>query len=296
MSIPKSYKFENEGWGSLELEISKSTRSFFQPRNIEEIPFQIKGFGKNSLESDPFYFYEWQKIQYSYLIEDSTAFTPPFKLIINNRTINESKVRGNNHLLTGQFSYDDEVGETKIEIRDNGNKQIFDLTTEVFPQKMDYKSDYKAMMADISEIIQNLAYDSLKQTFKRSRARISGQATQNEWWNILDALFEELLINLEVIKRQPKHEIRSREKVLPIEKIKSSSKKNIEWLLKNTKYSNESNKGIKVTTSKFYTHALSSKKYITYDTYENRFIAWAVIDIIEKLRQYKSWYVKVSCF
>ncbi len=283
-----TYKFENDGCGSLELEIAKTSRSFFRPNSLDEISFSINGLLKSN-DANPFYFFEWQKIQYSYIIEDAGLFNPPFELRINNRTINKSKERGSNHLLTGQFSFDDEVGETKIELRDFSNKLIFELNTEVFPQKMDYKSDYKAMMADISEIIQNLAYDSLKDTFRRSKAKLKGQATENEWWNILDALFDQLIINLGVIKRQPKHEIVKSDKVLPIEKIRSASKKNIDWFRKNSKYSNDNEQGIKVTTEKYFSHSLSTKKYVTYDTYENRFIAWAVKNIIEQLRQYKKY-------
>jgi hypothetical protein len=286
LSNANTYKFENDGCGSLELEIAETNRSFFQPNDLDKIPYSVKGL-LQSKDTAPFYFFEWQKIQYSYIIENTVSFTPPFELRINNRTINKSKERGNNHLLTGQFSFDDEVGETKIELRDFSNRLIFELSTEVFPQKMDYKSDYKAMMADITEIIQNLAYDSLKDTFRRSKARLKGQATENEWWNILDALFDQLIINLGVIKRQPKHEIKKSEKVLPIEKIKSASKKNVEWFRKNSEYSNGRQQGIKVTDEKYFSHALSSKKYVTYDIYENRFIAWAVKNIIEQLRQYK---------
>ncbi len=294
MSNAKTYKFEKEGWGSLELEIVESSRTFYQPTELDRIPFKLKGFGQSELNSNPFFFYEWQKIQYSYIIENNSSFFPPFELRINNRTLNESRERGANHLLTGQFSFDDEVGETKIELRDFSNKLIFELSTEVFPQKMDYKSDYKAMMADISAIIQNLAFDSLKTTFRKSKARLTGQSTENEWWNILDALFDELIINLAVIKKQPKHEIRKSEKVLPIEKIRNASKKNIDWLRKNVQYSNSIKKGIRVTSDKHYSHALSSKKYVTYDTYENRFITWAVKNIIEQLRQYKKHIEKTS--
>jgi len=295
VSYDNSYKFENEGWGSLELEIGTTNRSFYQPDNLDKIPFSIKGFGQSELECLPFCLFEWQKIQYSYLIEKTSAFLPPFELRINNRTLNKSKERGNNHLLTGQFSFDDEVGETKIELRDFANNLIFELNTEVFPQKMDYKSDYKAMMADISEIIQNLAYDSLKDTFKRSRARLRGQSTDNEWWNILDALFDQLTINLGVIKRQPKHEIIKRENILLIEKIRTASKKNFDWFSKNCRYSNNIRHGIEISPENYYSHALSSKKYVTYDNYENRFIAWAVRNIIEQLRQYKRHIELSSC-
>ena len=176
MSNVNTYKFENDGCGSLELEIAETKRSFFRPNDLDKIPYDVKGL-LQSKHTTPFYFFEWQKIQYSYIIQNNVSFAPPFELRINNRTINKSKERGNNHLLTGQFSFDDEVGETKIEIRDFSNRLIFGLNTEVFPQKMDYKSDYKAMMADISEIIQNLAYDALKDTFRRSKARLKGQST-----------------------------------------------------------------------------------------------------------------------
>lgn len=294
MSNANTYKFEKDGWGCFELEIADSKRNFYQPNDLDQIPFTVKGFGQSKLECNQVYFFEWQRIEYSYIIKNPTCFHPPFELRINNRIINKSKERENIHLITGQFSFEDEVGETKIEIRDNANHLILELSAEVFPQKMDYKSDYKAMMGDISAIIQNLAFDSLKDTFRRSKARLKGQSTENEWWNILDVLFEELIINIGVIKRQPKHEIRKTEKVLPIERVKNASKKNIEWFIKNGRYSNFGKQGIQVTPEKYYSHALSSKKYVTYDTYENRFIAWAIKHIIEQLREYKKHIEKDS--
>ncbi len=91
MNNANTYKFENDGWGSLELEIADSNRSFYQPNNLDKMPFNAKGFGKSNLESIPFYFFEWQKIQYSYIIENTGSFIPPFELRINNRTVNKSK-------------------------------------------------------------------------------------------------------------------------------------------------------------------------------------------------------------
>lgn len=286
MSNSELYCFDSESFGSFELELTDTNRSFYKPKGLVKMPFRIFGLLQYK-DAVPFYFFEWQKVHYSYVVECSSSLIPPLELRINNRTINYSKERANNHLLTGQFSFDDEVGETKIEIRDHSNKMVFGLNTEVFPQKMDYKSDYNAMMAEITEIIQNLAYDSLKDTFRKSKAKLKGQPTENEWWNILDALFEQLVSNLGVIKRLPKHEIRSSEKIQPIEKIKSASRKNIDWFRKNSQYSNHSNEGLRISPNKYFSHALSNNKHITYDTYENRFIAWAIRNIIEQLRQYK---------
>ena len=286
MSKTTIYKFEAEGKGTLELEIVNSNRSFYQPSHLDDIPFTAKGLESSSARPEPFFFYEWQKFQYTYVIDANSDYKPPFEIRVNNKTLKKSKEFSNTHLLTGQYSFDDQVGETTIQIRDYSNRLIFELCTEVFPQKMDYKSDYKAMMADISSIIQNLAFDTLKDTFRRGKARKSGQSTESEWWSILDALFDQFVVNLGVIKRQPKHEIRTIEKLQSVEKIKNSSKKNVDWFRKNARFSNTYGSGVKVAFDKHYSHALSTRKYVTYDTYENRFIAWAVKNIIEQLRHY----------
>lgn len=280
-----TYLFEQENYGSLELECSESNRSFYEVAYDSFIPFRVDGvLLKKGFEK--FSFFEWQKIQYTYIVDADANISFPLEIRVNNRTLNKSKQRGTAHLLSGQFSFEDQVGETRIEIVDGANKLIVGISTEVFPQKMDYKSDYKAMMAEISEIVQNLAYDSLKDTFRKSKAKLKGRATDNEWWNILEALFEQLISNLEVIKRFPKHEIVSEEKVKPIDKVKNVSKRNLNWFLKNTHRSNNEGYGMSINNT-YFTHALSIKKSLTYDTYENRFVVWSVKTIIEQLRQFK---------
>ncbi|SEK72248.1 Predicted component of virus defense system, contains PD-(D/E)xK nuclease domain, DUF524 [Chitinophaga rupis] len=279
------YKLDAD-WGSLEIEVFEPKFDFYKPARDLKIHFSAKALGKTEVEFEPFYLFEWQKVQYSYVIEEDSSFMAPFELRINNRSINRSKKRGAQHLLAGQFYFENEVGETKIELADAGNNLIFELETEVFPQKMDYRSDYKAIMTDISDIVHNLAYDYLKDTFRKSRARVKGQATENEWWNILDELFEQLVISLEVIRRHPKHGIEKNERILPVEKTRIASKKNVDWLIKNGKYANESKQGINIFPDRSYTHVLSSTKHITYNTYENRFVVWAIRGIIERLRKH----------
>ena len=293
MSSSGTYIFSKANCGSLELVVDTPSKKVYGQPNPETVPFRIEGLTEHiSNPSGPIYFFEWQKIHYSYYINlsESNTLKGPFKLRIHEGVEKESTERERGvHLLSGVFSFSDQVGETTLEIIDANGNSVFKLDTEVFPQKMDYKSDYKAMMEEISSIIENLAFDSLKDTFRRSKARLSGHATQNEWWNILDALFNQLVINLGVIKRQPKHEIKTRENVCHIDKIKHTSKHNVDWLRKNRQYVNQDGNGIQFTDTHSVTHALSSKKYVTYDTYENRFIVWAIKNIIEQLRQYKRY-------
>lgn len=293
MSNAGTYIFSRPGYGSLELEVSAPSKQVYGSQASDDAvkPTTSGLYGHPSNPEGPICFFEWQKIRYEYLIEAANEqFTGPFALKINDRIEKRTKEPKNGvYVLSGDLSFKDQVGDTTLEIVDANNNQIFALATEVFPQKMDYKSDYRAMMGEISQIVENLAFDSLKDTFRKSRARLSGQATYNEWWNILDALFDQLMINLGVIKRQPKHEIKTQEHVLPVDKIKHASKRNIEWLRKNKQYTNQKDLGIKLIDNNFASHALSCKKYVTYDTYENRFVAWAIRTSLDKLRRYKRY-------
>lgn len=281
------HKFEKNGWGSLELEIMDAGWDFYSPKSWDQQFFNIKGFGRDTIKYLPFYLQEWQKIQYSYIINKKSAFTPPFELIVNNKIVSRSQMRGNSYLLAGRLSFENEAGLTCIVLRDSIGKVIFELITEVFPQKMDYRSDYKAMLADISAIVQNLAYDVLKTTFKKSRARLKGQSTEVEWWSILDALFEQFIITLEIIKKRAKHEMKRAEQILPVEKIRTASKKNVAWLIKNPHLANAGQQGVRVFPNASYSHALAEKRSVTYDTFENRFIARGIRDIIIRLKKYR---------
>ncbi|MCW3102343.1 MAG: hypothetical protein JWO09_783 [Bacteroidetes bacterium] len=279
------YNFSRRGCGSLELELDAPFRQVYSSFVPDAIVFRVNGLDPDAGQDSSIHFFEWQDIHYSYINEENGLFRPPFRLKVNERVHKVSQARNNIHLLSGSFSFKDEVGETRIEIRDADNRLAFSLDAEVFPQKMDYRSDYRAMMEDISSIIQNLALDSLKDTYRKSRAKLSGHTTQHEWWSILEALFEQMIVHLGVIRRQPVHEIRSQEKVLPVEKIRLASKRNTDWLMKNGAYSNKGGNGIKIG-GRYFTHALSGKKHVTYNTYENRFVAWAVKNIAAQLGNY----------
>lgn len=288
MNNSQTYNFSKVGLGHLELDVDLPSKQIYKSTVPQNIKWEINGldFIENEIAQNK-YFFEWQKIHFTYSVKQDSILKGPIDLRVNDKVLKQSKLVDDNHILSGQFSFEDVVGETRIEIRDAYNRLIFRLETEVFPQKMDYKSDYNAMMLEISQIVQNLAYDSLKDTFRKSKAKLKGRPTEHEWWNILDALFAQLIINLGVIKRQPKIEIDNQEQVLPVHRIKQTSRNNLSWFKRNTQFSGQNEQGIKVGENQFFIKALAYKKYITYDTYENRFVVWAIKNILEQLRKYK---------
>jgi predicted component of viral defense system (DUF524 family) len=286
-----SYNFSKPGRGSFEFEVSGSVKQVYRSSIPENYKWKYDGLDYIPKEENlNQFFFEWQRIYFTYWISTNNDYKSPFELRVNERIIKRSQLKGDIDLISGSLSFEDAVGDTKIEIRDANNKLIFRLATEVFPQKMDYKSDYKVLMADISQILQNLTYDLFKDTYKKSRSKLKGKPTENEWWNILDTLFDSLLISLNVIKRQPKIEIDIHEEVCQIHKIKQSNKKNFSWFFRNQRYSNTFGIGLKVSADRYYTHALTEKKHLTYDTYENRFVVWAIKNILDHLRKIKKLY------
>jgi hypothetical protein len=49
------YRFENEGWGSLELEILETNRNSFPVDDLDKVSFTSKGFGKSKLECNGYF-------------------------------------------------------------------------------------------------------------------------------------------------------------------------------------------------------------------------------------------------
>ncbi len=289
MTNERLHIFSKEAFGSLSLELGAPSKQVY--RGLTDIrPWRWTGLSdeEGDLEKER-YLFEYQPVDYTYSVRDDVQLAPPFRLLINDRLIKESthRVREGIHLLAGRFSIEDAVGTTLLRILDAKDQQVFGLETEVYPQKMDFASDYQAMLADISSIIHSLTYDVLKDTYRHTRAKVAGHSTEQEWHAILEALFDQLLKNLQVITRQPKHEIRSEDRVLPVNKVQRASKRNLDWLRKNARFAGPGAKGITLNADRVATHALAYRKYVTYDTYENRFVAWAIGQILDRLRKYK---------
>jgi len=279
------YCFSHAQRGELELELDHPTKQVFA-QSSKDVSWSYEGLElQEPAHCQPIFFFEWQRIQYKYVVKSTSDLTLPLEFRVNDRVVKTAGEQKGYVFLAGSLAFADSVGQTHLEIRDGRNKLLFQLNTEVFPQKMDYKSDYRAMMAEITQIISNLTYDVLKDTYHKAKPKPSGQVTENEWWNILDALFENLLLNLGVIKRMAKHEIQTSNVVLPVDRIRHASKHQVEWFRKNRKYSNKNNNGLRVREECF-THAPSKRKFVTYDTWENRFVAWAIKGLVKQLSEF----------
>lgn len=106
--------------------------------------------------------------------------------------------------LTGSISLGNAVGLTDFVIRDAKGQNLFRLGVEVFPQKLDYKDDFSAMMAEITEIVYSLAFDLSKKTYATTKPRTTYRQTISEWLNLYRLLADRFEQSIDTILRAPK--------------------------------------------------------------------------------------------
>lgn len=287
----RTYLFEEENKGSLELKVNDEKLKRFAQQHQPDCQPTWEGMSLVS-ELDLTAFYEWQSIEYAFTPTAALEEKAPFSLMINRKKVATSRRLGDRVLLHGNYQFKNAIGPTEISIIDKYNQIIFRLETEVYPQKIDYKEDYKEMMADITRIVYNLAYDYFKDTYERGRLKETGQATLLEFVAIIRVLFESLDKSIEVIRRQPKHQIQEYQRVKSVHHVKKLAGQFPKWIRSNQQYINQDKKGIDIGHGYHMSHAPEQKKKVTFDTYENRFVAWAIRQLLVQLRTVRELLMK----
>lgn len=94
-----------------------------------------------------------------------------------------------------------------------GGKPEFDFETEIFPSKLDYTTDYEALLADVQDILTALVLEYLKSTFHLGIITPSETPTQLEWLILLRHVIEKLERGIRYIEQHP-HQGLSRERTL----------------------------------------------------------------------------------
>ena len=130
---------------------------------------------------------------------------------------------GSLHVLMGNLSFPNEVGNTTFEIKDE-QETLLTVTFEVFPAKLDYKDDYRALLNEVNDEIYNLAFHLLKRTYLGASAIYATNPSKSEFYRILNDSFERFMKSISHIKRQPHHTLMTRHQLVRGEKF-------VNWIL-----------------------------------------------------------------
>ncbi|OWZ84116.1 restriction endonuclease-like protein [Natranaerobius trueperi] len=190
-------------------------------------------------------------------------------------------------VYSGVINFRNDVGFSRFVLKEN-EEEIFAFEIEVFPSKLDYLDDFQQMLQEVNQEVYNLAFDFLRKTFLSTTLTQEETPSEAEFFTIISTIFDKFCDALERVRRQPHHKIVPLNRVVRPEKAKRTNKETMRWLQKRPYVMQKSyNKGISINnTSYIPKKVLDSKKELSYDTYENRFLKWILLIVDRRLKRF----------
>lgn len=200
-----------------------------------------------------------------------------------------SSQMGSLKLLMGNLSFPNEVGYTTFEIR-NDKESLLTVTLEIFPSKLDYKDDYRALLEEVNDEIYNLAFHLLKRTYLEASTIYATNPSKSEFYRILNDSFRRFMKAISHIKRQPHHTLTTRHQLVQGEKIRRLDSVGMNYLRKRPHLFQE------VGANMLLSKGITAYKEVTYDTLENRFVKWMIQRVVHKIDDLLKSFEKNSGF
>ncbi|WP_430787224.1 DUF2357 domain-containing protein [Virgibacillus flavescens] len=186
-------------------------------------------------------------------------------------------------LLMGNLQFQNEVGFSTFEIRDEQNV-LLKVTMEIFPIKLNYKEDYKKLLDEVNEEVYNLAFHFIKKTFLGATTSFTKQPSWSEFYRLFDAHFKNLMKSITVIERQPHHQLEKTYRKVRGDQLKKVDATGRNYLRKRPQLFQQVQNGIKLGKQNVMPiHGLNVKKQLSYNTLENQFVKWMMKRLINKL-------------
>lgn len=193
---------------------------------------------------------------------------------------------GGRPIYSVPVNFESQVGYTDIELW-LSNRRCFTLRLEVFPTKLDYRTDLLELRADLQMEVRSLVFELYGKTFQTLHRKSGQQPKDIEWLTLLRDEFQTLTCALEIISRSPMQHVdvthvldRSRRPVRPSSEVRTFLRRN-------------GGRCVQATNGHFKAGGYSwlspqlprMTKTLTPNTAENRFVASTISRIRSRLRR-----------
>lgn len=190
---------------------------------------------------------------------------------------------GDRLVLMGNLYFPNEVGLSTFEIREN-NQTKLSVTLEIFPTKLDYRSDYVKLLEEVNDEIYNLAFHFIRRTYLGAKAKLEGTPSRAEFYRLMQSHFQKLYEAIDRIESQPHHKLETTHKKVRGDQLGKQDRKGLHYLKKRPHLFVATDNGIKINDRNFMpTSGINIKKDLKFDNHENRYIKWVMTRLIEKL-------------
>jgi predicted component of viral defense system (DUF524 family) len=178
--------------------------------------------------------------------------------------------------LAGTINYGNDLGKSTIIVRyykKDKQKEVV-LNFEVFPTKLDYRSDYDKIVADIENEYPYLVLDFLKKTYTSFKTGNSPN-TDLIWWQVFGGIYNDFIEASKFILNKPHSRIINQTKYVKADKI-------IKWnpLLEEeyAQFKHLPNNNYRI-----------ENKTISTDTSENQFLKHVVFKTLKRFKDVKKY-------
>jgi uncharacterized protein len=190
---------------------------------------------------------------------------------------------GNQSVLMGNLQFQNEVGFTTFQILQD-QKKLLEVTLEIFPSKLDYKNDYKKLLEEVNDEIYNLAYHFIRKTYLGASVKLEGKPSRAEFYRLISEHFRQFTQAIARIEHLPHHTLQKTYEKARGDQLKNLDSTSRAYLRKRSNLFVEVEKGITINSKNLMPHeGLKSKKELTYDTLENRYVKWMMERLVHKL-------------
>ena len=230
-------------------------------------------------------FFEQQR--YEIIIEAESGHKIEFWHDNYNIRKNVTPVGKRGNILSGILYFGNEIGMSDLVILID-KKRYMKITIEVFPSKISYKDDYKAIVSDVTAEIYNLAFDFLKKTYDSFEISSKRQPSLVEFFAIIRKIYDKFIAAVDIVLVKPHHVLEKEHEVLSGYRIKRIDNQTTRWIEKHPDQAIRSLNGVLVN------RALAVKKYVTYDTKENRLTKYMLQVTAKRLEEFQKQYMKLE--
>ena len=257
--------------------------SSYKSNQIKEIKYDGEII-KLDKKVKPLFF---EENNYQIIISENSKNISDLEFYHENENIEKqvTKISSDKNVLTGVVNFRSNIGLSELIVKSNG-ESVLSVLIEVFPTKIEYREDYKNLLNSVNDIVYNLAYNYLKRTFQQMKIVEKSNVSYSEFFTILNTIFDQFIKAFKRIEENPHHKLRKIKKVKPAARVKKISKKSIKWINKNNQFYDRE--------SDMPTRLIDVEKRITYDTFENRFLKWIILETIKKIKQFIQNYKEIK--
>lgn len=178
--------------------------------------------------------------------------------------------------LAGTINFGNDLGKSNLILKytKNNSLQEINFEYEVFPTKLDYKSDYEKIVSDIEVEYPYLVLDFLKKTYTSFKTGNSSN-TDLIWWQVFGGLYKDFIYASKFILNKPHSRIIRQTKYINADRINK-------W----TSTLEEEFSQFKYLPYKKYR---SEYKTLSTNTSENRFFRHTVFQTLMRYKKVKSF-------